>query len=91
MGGAMDLVSGAKRVIVTLSHRQNGESKILKKCVLPLTAKGRVNTIITEMAFIQVTDKGLVLKEIGPDVTIEQVVAATDARLIVPADVGRFG
>lgn len=90
MGGAMDLVSGAKRLIVTMGHTQKGESKILKKCTLPLTAKNKVDTIITEMAVLKVTDEGLVLKELGPDVTVDQVIAATDANLIIPQNIGRF-
>ncbi len=89
-GGAMDLVSGAKKVIVTMAHTQNGESKVLKECKLPLTARGRVDTIITELAVLKVTPEGLVLKELGPDVTIEQVVEATEARLIIPDKVGCF-
>lgn len=90
MGGAMDLVSGAKRLIVTMGHTQKRESKILKKCTLPLTAKNKVDTIITEMAVLKVTDEGLVLKELGPDVTVDQVIAATDANLIIPQNIGRF-
>ena len=90
MGGAMDLVSGARRVIVTMQHTQNGVSKILKECTLPLTAKGKVDMIITEMAVLKVTDKGLVLMEIGPGVTVDDVIAATDANLIIPEKVGSF-
>jgi acetate CoA/acetoacetate CoA-transferase beta subunit len=90
MGGAMDLVSGAKEVIVAMTHTQKGEPKILKKCTLPLTAAKEVNKIITEMAYIEVTDKGLVLRELGPGATVEDVVKATDARLIIPDKVGRF-
>lgn len=90
MGGAMDLVSGAKRVIVTMQHTQHGVSKILKNCTLPLTARGKVDMIITEMAVLKVTGKGLVLLETGPDVTVDDVVAATDADLIIPDNVGHF-
>lgn len=90
MGGAMDLVVGAKKVIVAMTHTQKGTPKILKNCTLPLTAKGQVNLIVTEMAVIEVTDKGLVLKELGPEATVESVQAATEAELIIPEIIGRF-
>lgn len=90
MGGAMDLVVGAEDVIVAMVHTQKGTPKILKKCTLPLTASKQVNKIITELAYIEVTDKGLVLKELGPGATVEDVVKATDAKLIIPEKVGRF-
>jgi acetate CoA/acetoacetate CoA-transferase beta subunit len=83
MGGAMDLVVGAKKVIVTMLHTQKGKPKILTKCTLPYTAVGVVDMIITEMALIEVTPEGLVLKEIHPDFTIQQVQGATEAKLIV--------
>jgi acetate CoA/acetoacetate CoA-transferase beta subunit len=91
MGGAMDLVVGAKSVIVAMQHTQKGAHKILAECTLPLTAKEQVNLIITEMAVIEVTKDGLVLKELGPEATVEEVVAATGAKLIIPEDVKRFG
>lgn len=91
MGGAMDLVVGANRVIIAMQHTQKGNHKILKECTLPLTAKGQVNLIVTEMAVIEVTDKGLVLKELGPEASIEDVKAATGAELIIPENVDRFG
>ena len=91
MGGAMDLVVGAKNVIVAMQHTQKGEHKILEKCTLPLTAKEQVNLIVTEMAVIEVTKEGLVLKELGPEATVEEVVAATGAKLIIPEDIKRFG
>jgi acetate CoA/acetoacetate CoA-transferase beta subunit len=91
MGGAMDLTVGAKKVIISMIHTQKGAPKIMKKCNLPLTAKEEVNLIVTEMAVMEVTDKGLVLKELGPDTTIEEVMAATDAELIIPDEIGRFG
>jgi acetate CoA/acetoacetate CoA-transferase beta subunit len=86
MGGAMDLVVGAKRVIVAMEHTQKGAPKILKDCTLPLTAKNQVNIIITEMAVIEVTDKGLVLTEYNPEFTVEQIQAATEATLIISDD-----
>ncbi len=86
MGGAMDLVVGAKKVIVAMEHTAKGNPKILKECTLPLTAAGEVNLIITEMAVIEVTEKGLVLKELGPEATIEDIMAATEAELIISED-----
>ena len=84
MGGAMDLVAGARRVIIAMEHTtREGESKILKKCTLPLTGVAVVNTIVTDMAVIQVTPKGLLLEETAPGLTAEDVQKATDARLIV--------
>lgn len=86
MGGAMDLVAGAKRVIVAMEHTAKGEPKILKKCTLPLTAAGKVNLIVTDMGVMEFTPKGLVLKELAPDTTVEEVVAATEAELIIAED-----
>lgn len=83
MGGAMDLVSGAKKVIIAMQHTNKGEHKILKKCTLPLTAANEVDMIVTEMGVIKVTDKGLVLEEINPDYTVDEVMNATEAQLIV--------
>ena len=83
MGGAMDLLSGAKKVIVAMEHTVKGEPKILKRCNLPLTAVGAVDLIITEMGVIEVTALGLRLAEINPEYTVEQVQAATEAVLIV--------
>ena len=91
MGGAMDLVVGAKTVIIAMVHTQKGKPKILKQCKLPLTAKGQVNYIVTEMALIKVTDGGLVLEELGPEASVEDVVAATEASLTVSPDLKRFG
>ncbi len=83
MGGAMDLVVGAKKVIIAMTHTARGEKKILKKCTLPLTAKGQVNMIVTEMGVMEVTPEGLLLKELAPDVTVDDVIAATEADLII--------
>lgn len=86
MGGAMDLVSGAKKVIIAMTHTAKGEPKILKKCTLPLTAKGKVSLIVTEMAVMEVTQNGLILKEIAPGVSVLDVLKSTDANLIVADD-----
>ena len=83
MGGAMDLLVGAKKVILTMEHTAKGSHKILKKCKLPLTAAGQVNMIITEMGVMEITPKGIVLTEINPEFTVEQVQEATEATLII--------
>lgn len=87
MGGAMDLVTGAKKVIIAMQHTGKGEPKILKKCALPLTAKGAVNMIVTELCVLEVTSEGLILREIHKDTTIEEILSLTDANLIIPKDV----
>jgi acetate CoA/acetoacetate CoA-transferase beta subunit len=84
MGGAMDLVSGAKRVIVAMTHTVKGESKIVKHCALPLTSSRPVSLIVTELAVIAPTERGLELRERAPGVSVEAIRRATEAELIVP-------
>jgi acetate CoA/acetoacetate CoA-transferase beta subunit len=83
MGGAMDLAVGAKQVIVAMEHTAKGEKKILKKCNLPLTAKGRVSTLVTELALFRFHEGKLVLEEYAPGVSVEQIREATEAAFIV--------
>ena len=87
MGGAMDLVAGARMVVVAMQHVARGASKIVPECTLPLTAARRVNLIVTDMAVIRPAENGLHLEERAPGVSVEDVVAATAAALIVPTDV----
>lgn len=86
MGGAMDLISGARKVIVAMEHTAKGSVKILKDCTLPLTAANEVNLIVTEMGVMEITEKGLVLKEINPEFSIEEVQAVTEPTLIIAED-----
>ena len=83
MGGAMDLVTGARRVIVAMQHTAKGKPKIVPQCTLPLTSLRRVNLVVTDMAVIEPTDDGLALRELAPGVTLRAVLEATSAKLIV--------
>ena len=85
MGGAMDLVAGAKRVFIAMEHAtRDNKPKILKKCTLPLTGVEVVDHIVTELAFLDVTPAGLVLRELAPDATLEQVQSLTEPKLVLP-------
>lgn len=87
MGGAMDLVTGAAKVIVAMQHVAKGESKIVKRCSLPLTALRRVDLIVTDLAVIEPTDEGLVLRETAPGVSVQEIKQASLAHLIIPENV----
>ena len=87
MGGAMDLVAGARRVVVAMQHAAGGKPKIVERCDLPLTATRRVSLIVTELAVIEPTEQGLVLRERGPGVDIDDILAATGAKLIVEGEI----
>lgn len=89
MGGAMDLCAGVKRIIVATDHcEKSGRSKILKKCTLPLTGAKCVTDIVTERCYFQVGPDGLILKELAPGYTVEDILACTEAKVIVPDEIG---
>jgi acetate CoA/acetoacetate CoA-transferase beta subunit len=88
MGGAMDLVAGAKRVVVAMQHRALGQSKLVRRCSLPLTSVRPVDLVVTDLAVIGFADGRATLLETAPGVTVEQVLASTDAELRVPDTVG---
>jgi acetate CoA/acetoacetate CoA-transferase beta subunit len=90
MGGAMDLLVGAKYVIVAMEHTAKSAHKILNKCTLPLTAKGQVNLIVTEMGVMEITPQGIVLKEIYPEFSIADVQAATEVTLIISPELKKM-
>lgn len=87
MGGAMDLVTGAKRVIVAMQHSARGQAKIVPKCTLPLTALRRVDLVVTDLAVIEPSTAGLILRERAPGISIEEIREATEADLILPDEV----
>ncbi len=88
MGGAMDLVASAENIIVAMMHvNKAGESKILKRCTLPLTGVGCVKKVVTEMAVLEVTEKGFKLLERAPGVSVEEIIASTEAELIIEGDI----
>ena len=87
MGGAMDLVTGAKRVVVSMQHTAKGATKVVKKCSLPITSLRRIDLLVTELAVIEFSEDRATLRETGPGVSVDQVQAATEAMLTIPAKV----
>ena len=87
MGGAMDLVNGAKKVIIAMLHTAKGEPKILKKCTLPLTALKQVDMVITELGVFEILDNKIILKEIAADTTVEEIISMTDADVSIDTNI----
>jgi acetate CoA/acetoacetate CoA-transferase beta subunit len=87
MGGAMDLVTGAKRVIVAMQHAAKGKSKIVKRCSLPLTSSRAIDLVVTELAVIAFREGKASLLERAPGISVDQVIAATEAELVIPSNV----
>ena len=88
MGGAMDLVASAKNIIVAMQHTNKaGESKLLKKCSLPITGLGCVKKVVTELGVFNITERGFELKELAPGVTVEDVKAKTEGRLVIEGEI----
>ncbi|WP_296253833.1 CoA transferase subunit B [Pseudomonas sp. UBA4194] len=88
MGGAMDLVAGAENIIVTMTHAsKDGESKLLPQCSLPLTGAGCIRKVLTDLAYLEITDGAFVLKERAPGVSVEEIIAKTAGKLVVPDEV----
>jgi acetate CoA/acetoacetate CoA-transferase beta subunit len=87
MGGAMDLVTGAKRVVVAMQHTAKGKPKIVKRCSLPLTSLRRIDLVVTELAVISFADGKPALVETAPGISVPEVLAATEAQLVVPPEV----
>lgn len=91
MGGAMDLVASAKNIIVAMQHvNKAGESKLLKQCSLPITGVGCVKKVVTELGVFDITERGFELKELAPGVSVEEVKAKTDGRLVVEGDIAEM-
>ncbi|MGK5093771.1 CoA transferase subunit B [Deltaproteobacteria bacterium TL4] len=87
MGGAMDLVASAKNIVVAMQHTNKGQSKLLKKCTLPLTGVNCVKRIVTDLAVLDVTERGFVLKERAPGVSVEEIIKSTEGRLVVEGEI----
>jgi len=87
MGGAMDLVAGAKNIIVAMQHSNKGQSKILKNCTLPLTGVGCVKKVVTDLAVLEVTEKGFKLLERAPGVSVDEIKNSTEANLIIEGEI----
>ena len=88
MGGAMDLVAGAERIIVTMTHAsKSGQSKLLSECTLPLTGKGCIKRVLTDLALLDIDDGQFILRERAPGVTVEEIIALTEGALVVEGEI----